>query len=495
MQISLNYPNVVEMPIPHDADNITLEEVDEILRYNENDVMSTYEFYLKSREKIDLRKYFESEFKIPCINFSDSKIGEQLILKMYCDETGKSPFDVKEMRTYRNQGIFLDECILPKISFNNKCFNDLLYKLKSKVIYQTKGAFEESVIYKGFKFDYGTGGIHGCIKPGVYESDDEYIIIDADVTSLYPNLALRNLFFIQHLGKDFLNVYQKIVDMRTKAKNAGQSTLSDGLKLSANSVYGKSNDINSFLYDPKFTMQITLNGQLLLTRLAEMFADQLYKCTILQINTDGITVRIPKKEIEQYYAICKEWEKWANLDLEFAEYKKMWIADVNNYGALTFKGKIKNKGRFEVDKVVGSEPAYHKDNSFRIVPLALQEFFVNGIPVEETIRNHSNIYDFCGRQKFKNNESYGCLLGIENSKLISLKQQKNVRYYISNKGFTFMKYYSKGTSECINKGYLVTEFNNFHQKENYDINYSFYINECKKEINQICNNQITMFNE
>ena len=67
------------------------------------------------------------------------------------------------------------------------------------------------------------------------------------------------------------------------------------------------------------------------------------------------------------------------------------------------------------------------------------------------------------------------------------KQQKNVRYYVSNKGSSFIKNYQKGTTEVINKGYQVTIFNTYVQKEvkQYDINYSFYINECYKELDNI----------
>lgn len=113
-----------------------------------------------------------------------------------------------------------------------------------------------------------------------------------------------------------------------KAKKEGNNVLSDGFKLAANSVYGKSNDINSFLYDPKFTMQITLNGQLLLTMLAENLVNKLINVQVLQINTDGITVRIPRTEVELYYDICKQWEKITSLQLEYVEYSKMVIRDV-----------------------------------------------------------------------------------------------------------------------------------------------------------------------
>jgi hypothetical protein len=493
LQISMNYPNVEEMPIHHSKEGLTKEDIDNIIHYNKNDVLSTYEFYKRSREKIDLRLDLEQLFKIPCLNFSDSKIGEQLMLKLYCEETDDDIWDVKAKRTYRSK-IQLKDCILDKIKFENKCFNDFLNELKSKTIYKTKGAFKKSVIYKGFKYDYGTGGIHGCIKSGIYKSDEDYIIIDADVASLYPFLALTNGFYIEHLGRPFLKIYQRIVDMRIEAKANKNLVLSDGLKLSANSVYGKSNDINSFLYDPKYTMQITLNGQLLLTMLAEQLT-KIPNMTILQINTDGITCKIPnnQRSINMYYNICNRWQEFSKLTLEYAEYSKMIIADVNNYIAVKHDGKIKHKGRFEVDKMVGSERAYHKDNSFRIVPLALEKYFVNNIPIEETIKNHKNIYDFCGRQKF-NRESYGTLNYINKDlKRVCDKTNKNLRYYISNKGSVFIKHYNKGTIELINKGFLVTPFNRYIEKEDYDINYTFYIKECKKEINLIENKQLELF--
>ena len=171
---------------------------------------------------------------------------------------------------------------------------------------------------------------------------------------------------------------------------------------------------------------------MLAERLAQFIDGQ-----ILQINTDGITVRMKKEDIDGYFRICDNWEKETKLNLEFAEYSKMVIRDVNNYLAVDVKGKVKYKGAFEVDKFVGSEPAYHKDNSFRIIPLAISEYFVNNIPIEQTIKNHTNIYDFCGRQKFTK-ESYGQIHYLNVDKLISEKQQKNVRYYISNKGATFV---------------------------------------------------------
>ena len=495
LEISMNFPNVMEMPISHKKEIITEEEIEQILKYNLNDVLATYEFYKKSLDKIKLRNNIKQQYNLPCINFSDSKIGEQLTLKLYCDETAKDFWEVKEQRTNR-AFINLGDIIFDYIQFNSAEFNKLLDKYKQKVIVETKGAVEESVIHKGFKYDFGSGGIHGAIKSGVYKSDSEYIIKSCDVASLYPSLAVVNRLYPEHLGESFCTVYKRILDLRVLAKSNGDNVMSDGFKLALNSVYGKSNDVNSFLYDPKYTMSITINGQLLLTMLAESLC-KIPDSTMIMINTDGIEIKIPRIYEKLYYEICENWQKKTNLILEYQDYEKMVIADVNTYSALGFNGKYKYKGRFEIDKVVGSEPAYHKDNSFRIIPIALSNYFFNKIPVEESIKNHKNIYDFCGRQKFRG-EDYGMTFTLlYDEKGLPYKkqerQQRNVRYYISNKGSSLMKFYNKGTSEFIHKGYQITVFNNFFEKESYDINYDWYIKECYKEIREIENNQLSLF--
>lgn len=489
LEISMNFPNVMECEISHKKENITLEEVDKILEYNLNDVLATFEFYKKSLAKIQLRNTLNKQYQLQCLNFSDSKIGERLILKLYCDKTNKDIWEVNKLRTHRNK-IILKDCILDYIEFKEPKFQDFLNRLKNLTITDTKGEIKNSIIHKGVKYDFGSGGIHGICGSGIYESDDNYIIKTADVASLYPNLAITNNFYIEHLGIDFIEVYKQIITMRLEAKANGNTTLADGFKLSANSVYGKSNDINSFLYDPLFTMKITFNGQLLLAMLAERLAN-IEDSKVIMINTDGIEIKIPRNKEEEYYNICKEWEKQTKLVLEYDDYQKMVIRDVNNYCSITTKSKKKYKGAFEIDKVVGSEPAYHKDNSFRIIPIAISEYFFNNIPVVDTIKNHTNIYDFCGRQKF-NQGDYGQIHYLKNNKEIIEKQQRNTRYYISTKGTTFIKYYKKGTSEMINKGFLVTIFNKFEDKENYNINYDFYIKECQKIIDIIQPKQIKL---
>lgn len=496
LQVSMNLDTVMEMPISHTRTDIALSEVPSILEYNLNDVLATYEFWKRSKDKIALRKQLSELYEIQCYNFSDTKIGEQLILELYCKYTGENKWRVKELRTNRLE-IKIKDCILPYISFKTDKFKQLLEKFNETVISGTKGSFKYKVVHKGFKYDYGTGGIHGCVRAGVYSKSDIYEIIDCDVASLYPSIAIVNEFYPEHLGKAFVQVYKDMVAKRKEAKAAGNMVLSDAFKLAANSVYGKSNDEHSFLKDPMYTMKTTINGQLVLTMLVEMLLLEIPLLQVLQINTDGITVKINKDFIGKYYEICKKWEELTKLTLEYVNYSKMIIADVNNYIAVKEDGKCKYKGRFEIEKVVGSEVAYHKDNSFKIVPIAISDYFVKGIPIAQTIRNHNNILDFCGRQKF-NIDSYGQTVEIayddtNNPISIIKKQQKVTRYYITKRGATFVKRYTKGTSAFIHKGFQVRIFNKLEVKDNYEIDYDFYELECLKEIRNIEPAQLSLF--
>lgn len=502
LEISMNYPNVMEMPFHHSRTNIRLDEIDSILEYNLNDVLATYEFYKKSLEKNIVRKDIKTKYGLECTNWNNGKIGEELILKLYCEKTGKNYWDIKKLRSPRNS-INLKDCIPNNINFSSKEFNELLDFYKRSIVTETKGSISKDVIYKGIKYTYGTGGVHAAIRPGLYKSDKEYIIKSLDVASLYPNIPIVYGFYIEHLGKEFLEVYKNdIVDIRlaekAKPKNIQNKAIIDGLKESANIPYGKSNDENSFLYDPLYCLKTTITGQLLISMICERLSN-IPDSQMLMVNTDGCEIRIPRKYEILYNDICKQWELETRLVLEYTNYEKMWIADINNYGCLDFKGKIKNKGRFEVEKVIGSEPAYHKDNSFKIIPLAIQEYFVNNVLVEDTIRKHTNIYDFCGRQKFGHDslgEIHSIKYDINSSPYDSIEiQQKNTRYYISTSGSRFIKRYKKGSSEVIHKDYKVTIFNKYIYKDikDYNINFQYYIKEAYKEINQIESKQLNLF--
>ena len=497
LEIAMGYDNVQDMPYSHDTEITDIFQVAEILEYNMNDVLATAEFYERTIPKLELRRGVKTKYGLDCMNYSDSKIGEELMLRLYCQHTGKPEQQVKRMRTRRNT-LHFEECIPSYVNFTTPDFNGLLEYLKTIHVSELKGSFAYTLDFKGFEFDLGTGGIHGCIKPGVYESTDDMIIVDSDVASLYPSLAIANNLYPEHLGEEFASIYENgIVKPRLEAKRTGDKVMADGFKLSANSVYGKSNSEYSWLCDPLYTLKTTLAGQLSLCMLSEMLMTRIPELTMLQINTDGLTVVIPRRSYELHQQNCKEWETITKLTLEHVNYKKMIIRDVNNYISVSEEDKVKYKGAFKSNEEMIKDGEYHKSFSQGIVPVAVAKYFLEDIPVENTVRECEDIYLFCkmgnttGKwwaETFDVNES-----GEETN---IVKRQKNNRYYLSNSGSRFRKCTYKpnketGEDELVKTEYEADKFVTIFNKKvdkvfvEYNVNYDYYIEECYKIIHRI----------
>jgi len=495
VSISMNWPLIEESPIPFDQYSTTLEEAEQVARYCQNDVLITHELYLKSEEKLKLRRKVREKYGFKhCLSWSDSKIGEQIMLDAYCRKTRNDPRDVKTWRTHHNS-LPLKDAIKGYVKFESDTFNNALAQTKNKVLANMDEKFQLRVVYKQFAYYIGVGGIHGCIESNVYHSDDEWVIVDADVASQYPQLGVVNRMYPLHLGEIFCDVYKKdIVDPRIMAKANKDFTMADGFKLGANTVYGKSNSEHSFLYDPMYTLGVTMTGQFQLLMLSEMLTSSINDLMVLQINTDGITVKIRRNALPVYEEVCHAWEQLTNLTLEYAEYAKMAIADVNNYIALKYDGKTKEKGRYEVDKFVGKEPAYHKDNSFRIVPLSVRNYFSKGISVQQTIAEHTDIYDFLGRQKFERGAS-AQLHAIENGELRKYSTGRYLRYCISNEGYALIKQMN-GRQTKLHYPYKVLpvmDANPFFDVGELDIDHSFYVKQALNEISMFEQKQTGLF--
>lgn len=549
VELALQYDNIQDLPFSPKRIITKKKQIKKILNYNLNDVDATLEFYkvtigqtsipiYKDTNRIELRELLGNIYNINLLNANDPKIGSDLILKLYCDKTNKRVRDVIDLRTYRPK-IVTKDCIFPYIKFKSPEFEAIHDFFSKSIITDTKKVFADirptvklnkycskhkdyfnhktntlkklNVFYKGMQYVYGTGGIHGSLV-GTFRSDDNYLIIDLDVTSLYPYIAIKNNLFPEHLGQQYLEVYEHdVVGRRVEAKgNISKAykegvkpspidkALTEGLKLGANGSYGKTNEETSYLYDPLYTMSVTINGQLLLSMLSEMLHEAIQDITALQINTDGITIRILRKDEQTALKVCSEWEKLTNLTLESAYYDLMAISNVNNYIAKTTSGKVKRKGWFEIDKEINKNP------SARVVPIALDNYFINNIPVEETILNHTNIFDFCIGVKTKSSpkkgrSSYYHNYVDSNRYFVSKKiKSRVVRYYISSNGGTLIKQYSDNSRQFVDVGYLSTIYNKAFDKNDitrHNVNHMFYIKKANSIINEInaYSNQLVMF--
>lgn len=480
LQIAMKWKNVKDLPFEH-THRVSYDDRDEIEKYCRNDVLSTFQFYKESDAEIQLRNRLKRTYRIPCLNWNDPKIGEQLLLKKISEKKGVHPSVLSKKRTER-KSINLGDCILD-YNIRNKEVQDFVDLIKDREITETKGSINHRIVYDGMPYDFGTGGIHGCRRSKVYRPTEDTVIKSSDVKSYYPNLSIQHKFYPKHLGIEYCEVYDEIYQLKVNAEKKGDKDQRKFAKLALNASFGKSNDKYSFLYDPKYTMVTTINGQIMLTDVSITLQKAGFKC--IMINTDGFEFIVPKDRVQEYEDICQEWMDETNLILEHDEYEVLAIRDVNNYVGKLGNSEIKHKGAFEINK------PWYKDHSFLVIPKALEEYFVRGTDIFTFITNHDDIFDFCGR--VRSNSGYKIQYHYLDGSEEKVKQlQKRNRVYISNSGGYLYKV--KGDrSNAVYRGNKVQLFNKYEEKEDYDIDYQWYIKETQKIIDIIEPKQMEMF--
>jgi hypothetical protein len=498
IQFTTHWPNLEDMPYDHTYPIRTYRELGEMLNYCYNDVVSTKMIYnLESSsgtkltwEQLDLRKELSEKFGLHLYSAPEPKISKEIFLHFLSEKLKVPKNSLRKKRTIRKE-VVIKDIVLPSVKFNTPEFNDILVWFNNMVADTTPKAQDDedkgkgpkfTIFHKGVKTDYGLGGIHGCILPGVYVSDDEYMIKSADVVSFYPMLAIKNGWHPEHIpAKEFCDLYEWFFDERRKFPKG--TPLNYLFKIVLNATYGLSKSIYSFLYDPKFTYQITVNGQLLLSMLYEELSTRIPDSLPLMQNTDGLEFRIPREHEALFDQICKEWEDKTKLSLEFDNYDKLIISDVNNYIGIYDTGKTKCKGRFEFEG-----RALHKNSSNTIVPKALYAYFVENTPVAEFLKNNTNILDYCLAVKMHK----GWYLEQHKQDGTVVPLQKTIRYYNSSsseKNGKILKRHTDGRILQLDAGRYLQEVMNVYDStipwEGYDIDLEYYEQAILGEISKI----------
>ena len=322
-----------------------------------------------------------------------------------------------------------------------KCIDEKTGKEKERVVKVPKmsyyGCFKIAsslnVVVNGFRLDFGQGGAHASLSSTIVKADDYFKVEDADVSSFYPNMAISNKIYPMHLGETFCTIYKDVyVQRQSFKKGTSENAI---MKLALNGVFGDSGSEFSPFFDSSFLLKITINGQLSLCLLAERLLE-IPELEIIQVNTDGITVKYPRQHEELYYKICDDWQKHVKLELEYADYESMHIANVNNYIARYTNGKVKLKGAY-----VSDELGWHQNHSAKVIQMAAVTEMLEGVPVEEFIRNHKNKYDFLLRTKVPRSSSLVLLTPLDDEGLEfeETKLQNICRYYACKEGGKLVK--------------------------------------------------------
>lgn len=501
VEFELDLENIEEMSVKHDKVDFTEKEVQELINYCHNDVFATKEFYLvtigehnhplyKGNNQIQLRLDIQEEFGVNCINYSDSKIGDEIIKKFYCEEKKIEYKDLPKKGFFRRE-IALKHCIAKYVKFQTPQLKEFLKKIKATVL-KGNDDFKEHLEFYGNSYSFMKGGIHTEQKPEIFEADENTLIVDYDVASYYPAIIINNEKYPYHLGKEFLKGYTKLFQKRLELKPLSKTSkkikgIVDALKLSVNAAYGKSSDMQSWIFDKQLTMFTTVTGELSLLMLIEAYETN--GIHVISANTDGVTIQIDKSLINKVEEINKWWMEITKYELERTDYSKMIFSTVNDYIAVKTDGSLKFKGDFLIDTEL------HKNKSFRIIRLALKEYFLNDVDVEEFIVNHQNVYDFCARAKASKDFHYE---GIKEDGSKSV-YNKLIRYFIANNGEKLLKIKNP---ECQTNAAEISEVNagewksvvcNYLPKEKEKvylglINHKFYIDKVNEMIFKIEHN-------
>ena len=225
---------------------------------------------------------------------------------------------------------------------------------------------------------YGWGGLHGAIPNYFQRSDDEMIIMIADVGSYYPSMIIQYGFASRNSPD--ADAYNDVYVKRMAAKHSGDKVTANALKLVLNTYFGATKNQYNDLYDPRMANAICITGQLFLTDLIEKL-EVIKGFELIQSNTDGIIIRYPKKADQKIRDVIHEWEQRTRLTMELGEVRAIAQKDVNNYIMEDGDGHIKSKGGY-VSLYDGGD---FKMNSLQIIHKAIGDYFLHGTPVEKTI--------------------------------------------------------------------------------------------------------------
>ena len=245
----------------------------------------------------------------------------------------------------------------------------------------------------------GFGGIHGAIPFHREEEKDGRLIRNYDVASYYPHLMVYYGYTSRNIPDP--KIYANMLQERMKAKKSGDTATANALKLVANTTYGAMLNKYNDLYDPLMGRSVCITGQLFLLELSQHLIKECSTLRIVQLNTDGIMVSFDESEYDKVLEITKEWEQRTRFELEEDKIKRIVQKDVNNYVEIPTgelydkKGKPrwKIKGGYLV-RGIAPAGAFNINNNMTIVAKAIVEYFVKDIPVEQTINNSDDIFEF-----------------------------------------------------------------------------------------------------
>lgn len=518
LEFTLRWKKLQDMPIKH-TDFITKDQIDDIKDYNINDVEATQMFYKEHcLTDITFRKNMSKKLKKNVLNFSDVKIGEYLNQITYEKLSGRDFREFRNQRTYHSR-YYLKDILPSNIQFETSIFKKFYDSIKNES-FKSGEDLDRYIKLPDITLKFAKGGLHSEDIPRIVKNTKGYLS-EEDIGSMYPKHIVHEGIYPRHLGIEWNMGIKKSYDYRADVLKPKLKTLKkhtseydevdaeqEAYKLSMNGGgFGKLGSQYSWQYDELAKYRVTIGGEIKMLKLIEML--YMAKIELVSVNTDGVVIHYSEEERETVLKICKDWEILTGFVLEDTYYNQIIFMSVNDYLAEIIdqdSGKLlyhKYKGDFEIDK----DP--HKNNSQRIVPIALKEYFINNVKLSDIIGNLGyeftnskdekekvTIYDYCIGKKKAKDQSYHYV----EKDITTEITDKVIRYYIIDRNYSQNKIFkeyrggkkgekakanNKRAVEAISKGFHHKLFMNYKRSVNYHLDILYYKQECMKIINVI----------
>ena len=372
---------IKESSVPFDKNEpLTEEEIKEVIEYNIHDVQETL--------KVLDNTLGDFEAMLDMVDMFDLDPSDALTrtkASLACDTLGSIQQHTldDEFEMTIPERLNMPDKYKYIIDWYKNPYN-LSYKLPFKTESNSNATRQLETNVAGCDCVYGYGGLHGSLDNEIFEG----ILVIMDVASLYPSLMINENYSSRKLKDP--DKFKQIRDRRLELKKV-KDKRQQPLKIVINSTYGILKSRDKACYDPLQSNNVCLAGQLYLTELAGRLENV---CKVLQLNTDGIYVLAKSMDdVKVIEDIAHAWEQRTKLELEIDVYPhgKLIQKDVNNY--------ILIKDTTEEVKHYKQKGAYVKklskiDYDLPILNKALIDYFVNDIPVEETINNCNELIMF-----------------------------------------------------------------------------------------------------
>lgn len=422
----LRMQNIISLPYPPGVPLGDDAKKQMVRTYCRNDLKITLGLLERGLKLVEMRVKLECDYGINVLCASEARIAEDVMGKLYADATGQTTFDLRQtLKPSYPDGIPLTD-ILPSLKFQTPVLQAFYDQLQGstvtpddKIQIGEELKKELPIEFGGHNYTFALGGLHSGDKRAVYRCDDKHKLIDFDVTSYYPSILIQGQLYPAHLSPEWYHALDRLMQQRLAAKHAGDKATADSLKIVINATFGKCGDQYSWMYDPRTKYRVTVRGQLYILALIE--AVTLAGAEVISANTDGITCRCPRAAESSVLAATKQWETTTGFKLERTDYQLYARRDVNNYVAVTLSGQVKAKGVFSNDWKDLS-----RKHDANIIAQAVVHYYKDGTPVEQTINQCQDLYEFLRTYKRSSKRSKITWRGQE--------LQDNVRWYVSATG-------------------------------------------------------------